>query len=125
MKAGLRGRRTSPGGLPDFQPVLLDRRRRKRRELRRGPELLQGIEEKLRRETVAGGVPVVVVREVEVGTAQEGFMECVEGVYDTEVVLGEDQTAGLEAGSHTLEVIVAPLAVSIPTFESFDFIVVP
>ncbi|MEJ2737360.1 MAG: ABC transporter substrate-binding protein [Anaerolineae bacterium] len=42
-----------------------------------------------------------------------------------EIVLSEDQTAELEAGSHTLEVIVAPLVVSVPTFESFEFIVLP
>jgi peptide/nickel transport system substrate-binding protein len=46
-----------------------------------------------------------------------------DGLY--EVILSEDQTAGFEAGSHTLEVIVAPLVVSVPTFESFEFIVVP
>jgi len=46
-----------------------------------------------------------------------------DGLY--EVVLSEDQSAELEAGSHTLEVIVVPLVVSVPTFESFEFIVVP
>ena len=46
-----------------------------------------------------------------------------DGLY--EVVLSEDHTAGFEAGSHTIEVIVVPLVVSIPTFESFEFIVVP
>ena len=46
-----------------------------------------------------------------------------DGLY--EVILSEDQSAELEAGAHTLEVIVVPLVVSVPTFESFEFIVVP
>ena len=45
------------------------------------------------------------------------------GLY--EVVLTEDKTAGLEAGSNSLEVIVVPLVVSVPTFESTGFVVVP
>ena len=42
-----------------------------------------------------------------------------------EVILSEGRTAEFEAGSHTLEVIVVPLVVSVPTFESFEFVVVP
>jgi hypothetical protein len=46
-----------------------------------------------------------------------------DGLY--EVILSEEQSAELEAGSNSLEVIVVPLVVSVLTFESFEFVVRP
>ena len=41
------------------------------------------------------------------------------------VTLSKDDTAKLEAGSNKLEVAVVPLAVSVPTFTSMDFVTAP
>jgi peptide/nickel transport system substrate-binding protein len=46
-----------------------------------------------------------------------------DGLY--QVVLGEEQTSGLVAGGNRLEVIVAPLVVSIPTYQDVDFVTAP
>ena len=46
-----------------------------------------------------------------------------DGLY--RITLGEEQTAELEAGTNRLEVIVSPLVVSIPTFESTEFVTSP
>ncbi|MDP2730077.1 MAG: ABC transporter substrate-binding protein [Dehalococcoidales bacterium] len=42
-----------------------------------------------------------------------------------QVILTPDQTERLQAGANRLEIIVAPLVVSIPSFESFSFATVP
>jgi peptide/nickel transport system substrate-binding protein len=46
-----------------------------------------------------------------------------DGLY--QVVLSDEQTSGLEAGANRLEVIVAPLVVSVPTYQDVDFVTVP
>ena len=80
-----------------------------------------------------GGEPyplddIVEVKYLVFGTSGEvvlsGEAKAIEdGLY--EVILTADQTADLETGSHSLEVIVVPLLVSVPTFESIGFVVVP
>jgi peptide/nickel transport system substrate-binding protein len=42
-----------------------------------------------------------------------------------EIVLDAEQTAALEAGSNRMEVAVVPLLVSIPSFDSVEFVTVP
>jgi len=60
-------------------------------------------------------------------TGALAFSGATEAVEDglVEIVLGADRTAELEAGSHRLEVIVAPRVVSIATFGSLEFVAAP